>query len=226
MRTVIIVVCLLLQTSVYASGIRDTFSGSRMIIGITAKSTDLDVEDPNDPFNVYGTLTQADFNYVPLLAFYTPDHYLKPNSNWGWFIELGWKKYHLNYQSYPSNPALDPVNLGTAARGNFFHITPMLFYNWGDRYIEDNGGQSFKFGVGLGFGYLSARGNVKYTETDNLIHDFDVSGLGMAVTVMMDYRYNNWYVRAVGGGPAITRGGVEYAIFDFSMDFGYIYTFN
>lgn len=225
MRVLVVVVCLCIQTNLWASDIRDAFSGSRMIIGFTAKSTDLDVQDPNNPFNVYGVLTQADFNYQPLISFYTPDRYLSPSSNWGWFIELGWKQYHLAYQSDPSNPDLAPVNLGTSARGNYFHLTPVLFYNWGDRYIGEDGGQSFKFGIGLGYGYLSAKGTINYTETDGLDHAFNVNGFGMAITVMMDYRYNNWYVRAIGGGPAITRNSVEYDIFDFSMDFGYIFTF-
>lgn len=225
MRVIILGTLLLWHPNLWALDSQNILSGSRFIIGFTAKSTDLDVQDPNNPFNVYGILTQAKNYYSPLLAFYSPDRYLNPDSNWGWFVELGWKKYYLNYQSDPSNPKLDPVDLGTSAKGNFFHITPVLFYNWGDRYIGEEGGQSFKFGIGLGFGYLSAKGTIKYTETDGLDHAFNVSGFGMSINVMMDYRYNNWYVRAMGGGPAITRGGVEYEIFDFSMDFGYIFTF-
>jgi hypothetical protein len=225
MRVVIVVVGLMFQTNLWASDIRDVLSGTRMIIGLTAKSTDLDVQDPDNPFNVYGVLTQADYQYYPLLSFYTPDRYLNESSNWGWFIELGWKNYSLDHQSDPSNPTLDPVDLGTSARGSFFHITPVFFYNWGDRYIGAEGGQSFKFGIGLGFGYLSTKGTVNYSETDGLDHTFDVAGFGMAINVMMDYRYNNWYVRAIGGGPAISRNNVEYEIFDFSMEFGYIYTF-
>jgi hypothetical protein len=101
----------------------------------------------------------------------------------------------------------------------------VLFYNWGDRHIGKDGGQSFKFGIGLGIGYLAASGNVKLTETTQAIHNFDVGGLGTAINVLMEYRYNHWYTRAVGGGPYIQKGAYEYSIFDFSMDFGYIFTF-
>lgn len=199
----------------------EALSGSRLVIGITSKETQLEVRDPNNAFNDYGTLTSSMYE-TPLLSFYTPDIYFG-NSNWGSYVEFGWRSFRLHQQTSPSLGS-DPVDLGTSASGSFLHATPVLFYNWGDRSISKAGGQSFKFGIGLGVGYLGASGNVKFTETTQEIHSFDVGGLGTAINVLMEYRYKQWYARAVGGGPYIQKGSYEYNIFDFSMDFGYIFS--
>jgi len=205
-----------------ALDLRESLSGSRLVIGISSKETQLEVRDPTNPFNEYGTLTNSLYE-TPLLSFYTSDIYFG-NSNWGSYVEFGWRNFLLRYQTSKAL-GVDSVNLGTSANGSFLHATPVLFYNWGDHHIGKQGGQAFKFGVGIGIGYLSAKGDVIFTETTNLPHTFDVGGIGTAITVLMEYRYGNWYTRAVGGGPYIQHGPYEYNIFDFSMDIGYIYTF-
>lgn len=224
MRIIILILFSALSPSLKAMDMIDAFTGSRLLIGISAKDTTLSVQDPNDPFNVYGELTQFDFSYYPLLSFYTPDQYLSANSNWGWYVEFGWKNYYLNYQSDPNNSDLDPVNLGTTASGNFFHFTPVLFYNWGDRHIGKDGGQSYKFGIGIGIGYLNAKGDIIFTETGGATHIFNISGPGTSISVMFERRIDNFYIRVVGSGPSLIRNGNEYEIFDFSADIGYIFT--
>ena len=223
----LMLILLLIQTHVtVASDWQQAFSGSRLVIGITAKSTDLEVQNPDNPFDAYGLLTQPGFTFTPLLSFYTPDIYFNDHSRWGWFIDLGWKNFTLSRQEKPNGLSADlPLDLGTSVTGNFYHLTPVLFYSWGDRHIGKQGGQSFKFGVGYGVGYMQATGNIIFTETTQENHAINISGTGLAVSVLMDYRYNNWYMRALGSGPGITRRGYEYAIFDFSMDMGYIHTF-
>lgn len=201
---------------------KDSLSGSRVAIGFTSKETQLDISDSKNSSTTYGTMTNSVYE-TPLLRFYTPDQYFG-NSNWGSYVEFGWSRFQLRYQTSDSLGS-EAVDLGTSATGSFIHATPVLFYNWGERYIGEQGGQSLKFGIGLGVGYLSTSGKIKFTETNQQIHNFDVGGLGTAIVVFMEYRYNNWYSRAVGGGPYIQKGPYEYSIFDFSMDIGYIYTF-
>ena len=225
MRSLIILL-LLIQTNVaWCIDWREAFGGSRLIVGITSKNISLTIQDPEDAFTDYGVMTHADFSISPLLTFYTPDVYMNAHSRWGWFMEFGWRHYLVDHQEYPQQPDIEPVDLGTRVSGNFFHATPMFFYNWGDRYIDEQGGRSFKVGMGLGLGYLSASGDVIFTETTQETHNFNIRGPGASVVVMMDYRHDNWYWRAIGGGPILQRGLYEYSLFDFSMDMGYIHTF-
>jgi hypothetical protein len=54
----------------------EALSGSRLVIGITAKETQLEVRDPDNASHDYGTLT-SDIYETPLLSFYTPDIYFR-----------------------------------------------------------------------------------------------------------------------------------------------------
>ncbi|MBD3610013.1 MAG: hypothetical protein HUJ30_05635 [Gammaproteobacteria bacterium] len=195
---------------------------SKFIIGITSQSIDLEVNDAENPFITYGQLTSGSSTEL-LISYQTPSRYFD-NSRWGYFVEFAYKHYLLSMQDSPYNPDIEPTDLSTSAEGRFYHLTPVLFYSWGDRFIVNKGSLS-RFGIGLGMGYLQADGDIIFTETDGQTHGFSLDGFGNSIIVFFDYQRDNLYVRVNGGGPSLQRGIYDYEIFDFSFDIGYIIRF-
>ena len=114
---------------------------------------------------------------------------------------------------------LEDVDLGTSASGFYAYITPMLFYNIGDKMIHDGKVHSLKLGIGIG--YLKVKGDMIFTEKNpSERHVFDIRDYGSAVGVMLDYRYDRFFARVTGAGPFIDEGAFEYQLFDISMDMG------
>lgn len=188
----------------------------RLTLGISVYSTDLEVKDKNS--NAKGTLSE-EFGYSPFLALESPYRYFNEKTDFGWFMEYGLGTFKLDRQLV--NGQL--VDLGTSVRGYHATITPVLFYNFGDRLLN---GHSFKLGVGTGLGYLHAKGDIILTESPvKERHDFKINDLGLAVYVLFDYRYKNLNIRVSGSGPTIDKGDHEYEILSFDMDIGYMISF-
>ena len=136
-------------------------------------------------------------------------------------IEYGFSNFRMKLQEVD----LDEVNLNTSARGRYLYVTPMLFYQFGGKGPKSRNNHSVILGLGAGLGYLGSSGNMVFTEKAGApVHDFDVSGLGTTINIVVDYRIKNWMVRIRGGGPSITEGDFDYDIFEFSFDFGYSMT--
>ena len=56
-------------------------------------------------------------------------------------------------------------------------------------------------------------------------HSFNVGELGFSVSVLMDYRINNWLFRARSVGPFISEDGYDYLLSAISIDIGYLIAF-
>ena len=78
-------------------------------------------------------------------------------------------------------------------------------------------------GLGVGIGYLKSTGEIIFTESTQERHEIDVNGLGLAVSIFIDYRIGNFSTRISGGGTSYTQDNLEYDAFAFSWDFGYTF---
>lgn len=116
--------------------------------------------------------------------------------------------------------------MGTSVNGSYFFAAPVFFYNFSDRTTRNGKGHAFKFGVGVGLGYLRANGNIILTEDHSQrLLNINVDEFAHSINVLMDYQYGNFIIRARGGGPRVDDGPIEYSIFEFAMDMRYIVTF-
>ena len=195
------------------------FSGYKVDLGISVKQLDFDVYDSGSS-DTNGTLTEGmDTTYFFGLG--SPYSYFSEEGNSGYYIEYGFSNFDMDEQEVD----LEEVNLRTRVRGEYLYVTPMVFYQFGERGRESENHHSLIVGIGAGLGYLQSEGNIVFTEEPtNPVHDFDVSGFGLAVNIVLDYRVKNWMVRIRGGGPSITKNDFDYDIFEFSLDFGYSIT--
>jgi len=73
----------------------------------------------------------------------------------GFYCRSGFSDYKLTRQSGIN----DPRGKGDVVKGYYLFAHPVIFLNFGDRYIQ-KGSVSSKIGVGVGLGYLQAKGNM------------------------------------------------------------------
>ena len=192
-------------------------SGYRLTAGVTLHSIDFSVSTKDS--GTLGTLSE-DFSYAPFIFLGSPYRYFG-DSNWGGYMEYGFSGFRLNQQLV--NDEL--VDLGTSVTGWHVFVTPNFFYNFGDKHAYVNQGYSLKIGVGVGAGYVNASGDVILTETTQQRHEFDVSGLGLGISIVADLRWRDLMLRASSGGAETVKSGLGYETFDFSFDIGYVYEF-
>jgi len=191
------------------------FNVEAVKVGIAMKSLDLDVYDLGsvDP---EGTLTEG--QYITLdLALVTPYNFIK-ESKFGYYFEYGFSNFDMGFQV--TGGGAFEEDLDTSASGIYFHLTPFLFYNFGDSVTKKNN-HSFLVGIGLGLGYIQAEGDIEFTETTSNYHLFSIDGFTESFGLMMEYQYQNWYIRISNTGPSLESGGYEYDVSSFATTFGY-----
>jgi hypothetical protein len=145
-----------------------TFSfleGTTLNFGIAIKQLDFDVSD-SDESDFNGTLTEGMYTTF-FLSLGSPYRYFSESSNFGFYFEFGLSNFKMDSQEVGS----DEVDLGTSARGNYIYITPLVFYNFGDKNPKKH---SLKLGLGVGIGYLKSEGDIVFTDDPSLPkHKFD-----------------------------------------------------
>lgn len=150
----------------------------------------------------------------------------KPNyinaSDFGYSWMLNLSGFYLDKQQVGKNTYVD---LGTGMRGMFAYLVPTLFYNWGNKYD----GSFVRAGVGLGLGLAEFNGDIILTDStipnDRITIHHGMSNLHAAVSVMLEFRKNNWGLRITSAGPTFDENGYNIALGDSSVNLGYSYYF-
>ena len=186
--------------------------------GITFSLIDFDVYNKGST-NTNGTLSE-DFSLSPFVTLASPYTFFG-NSNWGWFMEYSLSSFRLNQQLID----IELVDLGTSVKGYYAFVTPILFYSFSGRDTSRKHGKTIIVGLGAGIGYLSATGDIIFTETTQQRIDFDVSGRAEAVLLYFDYRKGNFVTRLNTGLTGLTEGNFDYDASSFSLSFGYNFDF-
>lgn len=221
MHAGMLLVLLLMLIALPATSRGDTFvesllSSYRLTPGITVVSTDFDVYNKGST-NTNGTFSE-DFTYWPFLTLGSPYKYFG-ESNWGGLVEYNFSVFELDQQLV--NDEL--VDLGTSVKGYYAFVTPTVFYSFTGQKPHGKYDQTVITGLGMGFGYLNANGDIVFTETTQQRLDIDVSGAALAVSLFVDYRFGNFTTRISGRGVTYTEGDFNYDTFGFAWSFGYIF---
>ncbi len=201
------------------------YSGIILDIGVTASQVDLEVDKYEDGSKVSGGTLSTDISYAPFITAGSKYRYLG-STKFGYNIQITFSGFRVDKQDLGGD---DLEDVGTSAKGYFVYALPVLFYNFGDKTFKAGKGKSLKFGIGVGLGYLEAKGDIILEDLDDGTqekHKFDVSTdpVDLAAFVMMDIRYNKWLLQIRGGGPWIMnfdQDGYEFGLFDFSMSLAY-----
>ncbi len=199
------------------------YSGFNLTVGASYKKVTFEVSERGSNIK-QGALTD-DGQLTPSLILDTPFYYFTDpgKSAFGWFVEGGYSSFEVNKQAVGKYS--EEVDMGTSVSGKYFYLVPVIFYNWGDAYIEDGNGVSFKVGLGPGIGYLQARGNIVLTETTNETETVNFSEFGGAIVTLLDFRAGNFLMRYRIGGPSPSTGNRVYTVYEESFEIGYSFTF-
>ena len=193
-------------------------SGYRLMPGVRAHSMEFSVENA-ETLDDKGTLGE-DLSYSPFVLLGSPYRFFG-DSNFGTYVEYGISGFSLNKQIV--NDSL--VDLGTSVNGWHVFVTPAIFYNIGDRAVSGDKGRSLKLGIGVGIGYVDARGDIIFTETTQERHTFNINGLGLGISILADMRWRNLMVRASAGGASVDQGELAYDSLRVAIDVGYVFEF-
>lgn len=214
------IICLFPALTAHADATGLLPSGYKLTIGLTVKETDFDYyrNSDTDP-DPAGSMTEGMYP-TWLLRLGSPYHFFS-GSRWGYYIETGLSNFSMSKQ----NVGDEEKDLGTSVHGRFVYVAPVLVYLFGPP-PKGRDEWSFITGVGVGAGYISARGDMILTEDGSNEHiDVNVDGVDFAGGLLLEAHYGNWVSRIYGGGPFIDVGANTFSVFEFSWDFGYVYTF-
>lgn len=192
------------------------FEDYRTTMGIKINLIDFDVYNENST-SPNGTLSE-DFSYSPIFTLGSPYKYFK-DSNWGGLMEYSFSGFRLKKQLV--NDRL--VNLNTSVDGYYAFATPTLFYSFSNNNAETVSPQKIIAGLGIGLGYLKASGNIIFTETTQQLHDIDISGLALAISMFIDYQQDNFVSRISAGMTSHSKNNLDYDAFGFEWDFAYLF---
>jgi hypothetical protein len=198
------------------STVEDLLSSYRVTAGVSVKSVDIDVYNEGST-SANGTLSE-EFSYTPYIILGSPYKYFG-ESNWGGLMEYSFSTFNLSQQIV--NDEL--VDLGTSVKGYDVFVTPTVFYSFFGQNASAKYDHTLITGLGVGIGYLKSTGEIIFTESTQERHEIDVNGLGLAVSIFIDYRIGNFSTRISGGGTSYTQDNLEYDAFAFSWDFGYTF---
>ena len=191
-------------------------SSYRITAGITVNSIDFDVYN-KDSSNPNGTLSE-DFSFYPFIILSSPYKFFA-ESNWGGLMEYSLSGFQLN-QQYTNDNLID---LGTSVKGYYIFATPTLLYSFNGQSLHGNLKPAITAGLGIGIGYLSATGDMIFTESTQERFPIDINGAALAVSLFVDYRTGDFITRISGGLTSHSKNKYEYDAFGFSLDFGYIF---
>lgn len=128
------------------------------------------------PFNSSNLIT-------PVLTFIQPPAYFSDDTRWGYHTELSTTYFKLDYDKD------DKRYRDGDFEGISFSLTPILFYQWGDKTLCGHCKSSrLEFGVGLN--YLNAEGDLLTDSGDEVV--FDSTGFGFNSHIGFVVNFKRW----------------------------------
>lgn len=117
---------------------------------------------------------------------------------------------------------LEDVDLGTSAKGYFAYAMPVLVYD----FLGDKVDSSLVVGLGVGIGFLEARGDIIFTEANpQTRHNFKFSEMTYAYGLFFEHEFNDFSYGFSLYGPEVIKGDYEYNLFNFELVFRKKYYF-
>ncbi|MDH5389316.1 MAG: hypothetical protein OEY06_12835 [Gammaproteobacteria bacterium] len=210
-------------------GFAGILQGYRIDLGLSVKDAQFNVRDNANSngagdLAILGTMTD-DAQATLLLSLGSPYTYFN-DSEFGYYFEFGASSYNMDTQLVSVNGIKTEEKLGTSVSGKYLYLTPVLFFNFGDKYLKLNKHHSLKLGLGAGIGYLEAHGDIIFTNSPLQEHHVvDIDTLGLSIAMLIDYRYNQWLLRLSLAAPGTEKNNLSYEMTDAALNIGYTFMF-
>ncbi len=194
----------------------DFLSSYRFTVGVSAYGGEFSVFDNNES-PAAGTLSE-NFSYTPYISLGSPYKFFG-DTDIGVFMEYDFTSFSLNKQLVNE----DNVDLGTSVDGYSVFATPTLIVSLTGREPYGENNQSLIIGTGFGLGYLSADGDIIFTETTLERKEVNISSAALALSVFTDYRIGNFVSRISIDMTAVPKGDAEYRYTGYTLRVGYVF---
>lgn len=184
-----------------------------------------DAYESSDDINPIGSFYGNEQNSLAF-TFSFPYHYFH-NSNAGYYVNYNIKHFDFNKQDTSiTSTGINEVNLGTSVSGYNVYAFTSFFYNFGDRFIVTDDNKSLKLGIGIGLGYLKADGDIILTEqSGSPLVDINISDVGLAFGLYIDYRYGPWVFRLEGFSTEARQDSIHFEYMTIPLQIGYSYRY-
>lgn len=192
-------------------------------IGLAAKQLSLEVSE-KDRSHTAGILTE-DFLIVPELGVESIVNYFSDTS-WGYKYAFNFSFFEMKTQEVEVETAegkeLKDVNLGTSAKGYYLYAMPVGVYD----FLKNTPDSSLLVGIGVGLGYLNARGDIILTEaTPQTRHSFAFSELSFSVGLLLEFKANSWSFNINAYAPAVSDAGYDYQLNEVNISIRKMFSF-
>ncbi len=194
----------------------DFLSSYRFTVGIAAYGGEFSVFDNNES-PAAGTLSE-NFSYTPYLTLGSPYKFFG-DTDIGVLMEYDFTSFSLNKQLVNE----ENVDLGTSVDGYSIFAIPTLIVSLTGREPYGENNQSLVIGTGFGLGYLSASGDIIFTETTLEKKEVNISSAALALSVFTDYRIGNFVSRISIDMTAVPSGDAEYRYTGYNLRIGYVF---
>lgn len=191
-------------------------SSYRFTVGISAYGGEFSVFDNNES-PAAGTLSE-NFSYTPYLTLGSPYKFFG-DTDIGVLMEYDFTSFSLNKQLVNE----ENVDLGTSVDGYSIFAIPTLIVSLTGREPYGENNQSLVIGTGFGLGYLSASGDIIFTETTLEKKEVNISSAALALSVFTDYRIGNFVSRISIDMTAVPSGDAEYRYTGNNLRIGYVF---
>lgn len=191
-------------------------SSYRFTVGISAYGGEFSVFDNNES-PAAGTLSE-NFSYTPYLTLGSPYKFFG-DTDIGVLMEYDFTGFSLNKQLVNE----ENVDLGTSVDGYSIFAIPTLIVSLTGREPYGENNQSLVIGTGFGLGYLSASGDIIFTETTLEKKEVNISSAALALSVFTDYRIGNFVSRISINMTAVPSSDAEYRYIGYNLRIGYVF---
>jgi len=217
MKTILFLLFLITPETSWCDGSFTGFLSSyRFTVGVSAYGGEFSVFDKNES-PAAGTLSE-NFTYTPYISLRSPYRFFG-ESDIGVFMEYDFTRFSLNKQLVGE----EQIDLGTSVSGYSAFVTPTLIVSYFGRQPYGENNQSLIFGTGFGLGYLSATGDIIFTETTQERQKINISSAAFALSVFTDYRIGNFSTRIAISMTDVPKSDMEYRYTGYIFRIGYIF---
>jgi hypothetical protein len=157
----------------------------------------------------------------PVLSLSSPPHYLWKGFNYNFAFAYSWQA--LDEQQMGLE--LETVDLQTFADAYGLYGLIIAGYTFGSEKISRHQGLNFRLGVGVGTGWILAKGEVVLTEEPGMPRvAFDINQFAFISAALMELRWKAYSTRLMVEAPTIAQDDLRFSFLKFTLQLAYSFT--
>ena len=219
----ILMFALLAAVPAQASWIGEQLRSYSYEVGVSIPTAEIKVEGQDAAGLPLSGVQVGNFLPRPAFSVTTPPNFFSDvGTDYNFIFSFVWS--NLDKQEIDGSPQA----VGTSSDAYSVYIMPTLGYTFGTRQFVRGKGRSLRFALGVGAGWLLAKGDVLMTLTKptpaDLRQEFNFNKPTVAATFLTDLRWNSFGLRFMIDGPNLEDEGFRYQFLNLALRASYFYS--